>query len=119
MKRDYLREALEDCCEWYALARTPSPCRIFREVINESDPTEGSYPSVTDSRPVLLDMSIDLRSIVFRFLDDLTIAHGSRRTERLMEWIQEGYISRFSREHRCQIKEDSRRLKIAIKTRYY
>jgi len=119
MKRDYLREALEDCCEWYILAHDPPTCRIFREVIDECESTEGSYPSVTDSRPAMLDMSIDIRTIVFRFLDDLTQAHGLRRTERLVTWIQEGYISRFSREHRCQIKEDSRRLKIAIKSRYY
>jgi hypothetical protein len=119
MKRDRLREILEDADEWYALARTPTPCRIFREVVDESDPTEGSYPALTDSRPALLEMSLDIRSIVLKFLDELTRRHGSRRTDRLIIWVQEGYISRFSREHRCQIKEDSKRLKNAIRTRYY
>jgi hypothetical protein len=119
VKRDRLREVLEDATEWHLLSRTPPPCKIFREVVDESEPTEGSYPSVTDSRPALLEMSIDIRTIVFKFLDDLTQAHGSRRTDRLLIWIQDGYISRFSKEHRFQIKEDRRKLKNAIRTRYY
>ena len=60
-----------------------------------------------------------MRKIVGGFLDELTRDHGARRTQRLMEWICTGYIERFGREHRCQIKGDRRRLKILIASRYY
>ena len=119
MKRDRMRELLQDVSEWTALASTPPPLPLFRATQDESEPTEGSYPAVTDSRPALRDMAIDLNNIIGQFLTDLSRQHGSKRVERLMEWIHEGYISRYDRVHRCQIREDRRRLKLAVRYHYY
>jgi hypothetical protein len=119
LKRDWLREAIRDSVEWYELAATSPPSHMYRQCQDECEPTEGSYPAITDSRPALRDMSIDMRSIVYGFLNELTEKHGCRRTERFIDWIGGGYLQRFGREHRCQIKEDKRKLKQLIVANYY
>jgi len=119
MKRDRFRECLRDAVEWYELAATAAPSPMYRQTVDESDPTEGSYPAVTDSRPALRDMSIDMRSIVQGFFNELAEAHGTRRVERLIDWIHNGYIQRYDREHRYQIKADRRKLKTRIAMYYY
>ena len=119
MKRDHFRECLQDAVEWYALAATPQPSTMYRQTTDETEPTEGSYPAVTDSRPALRDMGIDMRGIIIDFLAELTLTHGSRRADRLIEWIHTGYIERYDREHRCQIKHDKRQLQAKIAMNYY
>jgi hypothetical protein len=119
MKRDRFRECLQDAVEWYQLAATAPPSPMYRYTLDESEPTEGSYPAVTDSRPALRDMSIDMRKIVCGFLNELTEKHGSRRTERFIDWIHTGYIERYGREHRYQIKSDKHRLAHLIRVKYY
>ena len=119
MKRDRFRECLRDAVEWYDLAATAAPSPMYRQTVDESDPTEGSYPAVTDSRPALRDMSIDMRSIVQGFFNELAEQHGTRRVERLIDWIHNGYIQRYDREHRYQIKSDKRKLKMRIAMYYY
>ena len=119
MKRDHFRECLQDAVEWYVLAATPQPSPMYRQTTDETEPTEGSYPAVTDSRRALRDMGIDMRHIIKDFLDELTLNHGSRRADRLIEWIHTGYIERYDREHRCQIKHDKHQLQVIIATTYY
>ena len=114
-----LRETIIEVMEWYELAATPTPSSMYRQTVDESEPTEGSTPAVTDSRRALRDMSIDLKYIITETIKDIEARHGERRVERLMTWIHNGYLNRQDKSHREQVKEDRKRIRQAIAIRYY
>jgi len=93
----------------YDLAHTPPVQSIYRQVVPDIPPETGEddYP---DTRPAQLRMGIDIKYIVTDFFQYLSDNHGTRRAERFLDYLMEGYIRNISHEHREQIKEDRKML---------
>lgn len=109
MRKDSLREYMHMAIEAYNLAATPQPGRLYKETQDESEPLD-AYKMPTDNRRQLLNLSIDIKSILDQFIQELP----PKRAERFMDWLQAGYIERFHSDHREQIKRDRKLLEYSI-----
>jgi hypothetical protein len=99
--------------ECYDLAATPQPTGLYRQCVDDISGPE-DYRMPTDSRRILLQIGIDVRSIVMMHLAELEDGHGDKRARRLAEWIETGMISHLSYWQRVELFSDRKALKKAI-----
>ena len=113
MKRDTLRTYLMMARECYDLAATVQPTGLYRQCVDEIA-GEQDYVLPSDSRRILLQIGIDVRSIVLAHLAALEYNHGDGRAERLNEWLITGQISHLTYWKRAELLYDRKVLKRAI-----
>jgi len=113
VKRDTLRTYLAMARECYDLAATPQPTGLYRQCVDDIAGAE-DYRMPTESRRILLQIGIDVRSIVIGHLAALENRHGVKRARRLAEWIETGMISHLSYWQRMELFADRKALKKAI-----
>jgi len=113
MKRDTLRTYLMMARECYDLAATVQPTGLYRQCVDEIA-GEQDYVLPSDSRRILLQIGIDVRSIVLTHLAELEAAHGNGRAQRLVEWLHTGQVNHLTYWKKAELFADRRRLQFKI-----
>ena len=113
MKRDALREFMEIAVEAYDLSATTPPLSYYSDVVDEENSVY-SPRMKSGNRHTLLDFSIDVKRIYDSLISDINKQYGQKRVDRFVTWLKVGFIEQFHSEHRCQIKEDRKRLRELI-----
>jgi len=100
-----LRLILRRAQKAYDLGATPEPPSIYRQAPpkpGESQP-EDNLPT---NRMALLQHGIDVKTTINKALFVIEKLHGTRRAERVVEWLSGGYVSRYSYRHAAMLRED-------------
>lgn len=100
--------------ECYELMQDPPFSPVFRLAIKDIEYALKENEPLSESRAAILRIGIDLKYIINNWLAHLEKCHGSKRVERLIDYIANGYISRFSWHQQRTIKQDARKLWIKI-----
>lgn len=113
-KKDWLRDYIVTGRKAYILGFTPPPASVYREVTDDLKDVDVDGMHRVESRMVLLRHGIDVKSIVSTFLNKLKQDHGSKRSNRMLEWIETGVVNAYSYRQRQELYADRKRLKRAI-----
>lgn len=104
MKRDPLRRYIDRAREAYDLAATPPPgLTVQGEQDHIPHPDD---VGIVGSRGVLLRHGIDAKCIVNSYLCNLEREHGSKRAQRLVDYLSGGLVCNYSYGQRRLLRAD-------------
>lgn len=119
-RKHEIRVRIDIAREAYRIAGNPEISPIHPMSLRwGTDPEPYASPDdvyLTHVRSTLFQRGIDYRNIIGRFLQNLTDHHGSKRADRIIEWLQPGGTTRiYSHWHQAELKHDLKELKKLIR----
>jgi len=114
-----IRVQVNKAREAYEIACNPDITMIYTNSIKWGiDPDvykDSDAPYLTHIREFLRDMQIDYRTIIQRVYNDIAKNHGTKRAQRLIDWLKPGGdIGEASYWQRMELKSDRKRLERLI-----
>lgn len=114
-KKSDIRVRIDLAREAYRISGNPDISPIYQMSVRwGADPEPYSNPEeiyLTHVRSVLFQRGIDYKIIITKFLKEIADHHGTKRAQRIVEWLQPGGTARiYSHWHQLELKHDIREL---------
>ena len=116
-----IRRHVNKAREAYQIAVNPDITMIYTNSLKWGvDPEiykDSDAPYLTHIREFLRDMQIDYRKMIQSVYDDIASRHGTKRAQRLIDWLKPGGgIREHSYWQRMELKADRKQLERLIAT---